>query len=84
MQVRSRFTPFFTAMLAVVLSLGAVAMAPPASAAVGTLTFVGTSNTAGNHRNHTVTIPASTVAGDALVLFLTMSSTTSTINNPAG
>ena len=55
-----------------------------AGAAPPDLTFVGTSNTAGNRTSHTVNIPAGVQAGDTLVAFLTTNSTTATVNNPAG
>ena len=78
-----RKVTWISVLLAVVASVLAV-VAPPASAAAGALSLVGTSNTAGNRTSHTVTIPAGVQAGDTLVAFLTMNSTTPTVNDPAG
>ncbi|MCW2781998.1 MAG: domain containing protein, partial [Marmoricola sp.] len=58
-----------------------IAMAPTASAAPGTLSFVASTSNAGNRTSHPIQIPAAVHAGDRLVLFLTTNSTTTTVNN---
>ena len=55
--------------------------APAAAAADPTLSHVGAASTAGNRITHSVVIPATVVANDTLVLFLTTNSTTSTVND---
>ncbi|MFN8188916.1 MAG: PKD domain-containing protein [Nocardioidaceae bacterium] len=76
------------ALVAVVLAIGSLAatlvLAPSASAAPGTLSYVDSATTAGARSSHRVTIPATVQPGDALVLFLTTNSSTATINNLAG
>jgi hypothetical protein len=57
-----------------------LAIAPAAHAAAGELSFVDAASTAGNRTNHTVRIPTTVNAGDALVLYLTTNSTSSTID----
>jgi large repetitive protein len=57
------------------------AIAPTAHAAAGELSFVDAASTAGNRTNHSVRIPTTVNAGDALILYLTTNSTTSTIND---
>ncbi len=55
--------------------------APPASAAPGTLSYVGGASTAGSRSNHRVVVPAAVQPGDALVLFLSTNSSTATVNS---
>jgi large repetitive protein len=75
---------------AVVLALVAgllplFAIAPAAHAAPGELSFVAAASTAGNRTNHTVAVPTAVEAGDALVLYLTTNTTSTTIGgNPTG
>ncbi len=78
-----RKVTWISVLLAIVASVLVVG-APPASAAAGALTHVGTSSTAGNRTSHTVTIPAGVQAGDTLVAFLTTNTTATTVNDPAG
>ena len=61
----------------------AVVTAPAATAADETLSHVASASSQGNRSNHTVRIPASVQAGDALVLFLTWNSV-KTATGPAG
>src|SRR5215211_2255632 len=71
-----------TLVLALVAGLLPLLAIPPAAyAAVGELSFVDAASTAGNRSNHTVRIPTTVNAGDALILYLTTNSTTSTIND---
>jgi PKD repeat protein len=79
---RSRILSVFIAVLSVLLPAVAVTAAAPAAHAVpGEISFVGAASTAGNRSSHTVQVPAAVQAGDALVLYLTTNSTTSTVNN---
>jgi large repetitive protein len=79
---RSRILSVFVAVLSVLLPAVAVtAAAPAAHAAPGEISFVDAASTAGNRSSHTVAIPATVEAGDALVLYLTTNSTTSTVND---
>ena len=72
------------AVLAVLLSLLAVAGSGPARAVDGVVTYVGADSTAGNRTAHVARIPAAVQAGDALVLVLTTNDTTSAVTAPAG
>ncbi len=71
---------------ALVSTLSAVALGPvpQASAAPATLTSVGAASTGGLRTAHTVRVPATVVAGDTMLLFLTTNSPSGTIANPAG
>ena len=84
MRVRNRLASVLSVLGVVALLATILALAPAAGAAPPDLTFVGTSNTAGNRTSHTVTIPAGVQAGDTLVAFLTTNSTTATVTDPAG
>jgi PKD repeat protein len=66
------------------LLAGAVLTAPVAQAAGETLSHVASVSTAGNRASHTVRIPASVQAGDALVLSLTWNSVKAVTTPPAG
>lgn len=55
-----------------------------AQAADGQLSFAGAASTAGNRTSHTVQVPSTVAAGDALLLFLTTNATTATVADPAG
>ena len=68
--------------LALILGLLPVfAITPTAHAAADDVTYVDAASTAGNRTAHVVRIPTSIRAGDALVLYLTTNSTTSTFND---
>ena len=84
MKVRSRFRPLLSAAVMVAMLASLAALAPSASAAPPTLSFAGSNATAGNRTNHTVPMPAGIQAGDTLVAFLTLNSTTATVTDPAG
>lgn len=64
-------------------TLAVLSAVPPASAAVGTLSFVDAASTAGNRTAHRVTVPATVETADTLVLYLTVNAAT-TIDTPAG
>lgn len=57
------------------------AISPDEAVAPGEITFVDANTTAGNRPGHSVTIPQSVRPGDRLVLFLTVNSTSSTIDD---
>lgn len=59
-------------------------LAPRAQAATGEVSFVAANSTAGNRTNHTVAVPTTVQAGDALVLYLTTNSDTAVINTLRG
>ena len=84
MKLRSRFRPLLSAAVMVAMLASLAALAPSASAAPPTLSFAGSNATAGNRTNHTVPMPAGIQAGDTLVAFLTLNSTTATVTDPAG
>ncbi|ONI67685.1 hypothetical protein BWI15_31810 [Kribbella sp. ALI-6-A] len=68
--------------VALVPVLGAtVVLAPSASAAAGELSYVGGASTSGARTSHTVRIPATVQAGDALVLHLTVNATVGTLTD---
>ena len=77
--IRSSIGTVVLALIAGLLPLFAIA--PAAHAAAAELSFVDADSTAGNRTNHTVRIPATVNAGDALVLYLTTNSTDSTITD---
>ena len=65
--------------------LAGPALAPPAAAAPGELSYVGATSSAGNRTSQTVRTPASVEEGDVLLLALTTNSTTTTIGaSPTG
>ncbi len=73
-----------TAALVVALLPGVglgVMSAQPASAAPGTLSFVDAATTVGSRSNHRVVVPASVQPGDALVMFMTVNSSTKPLND---
>lgn len=70
-----------TALTLVLATLVAPTFAPPASAAVGVISFVDAASTAGNRTAHTVRVPAGVRTGDLLLLTLTTNSTTSTLTD---
>ena len=71
--IRSGIGTLVLALVAGLLPLFAIP--PAAHAAAGELSFVDAASTAGNRTSHTVRIPATVNAGDALVLYLTTNST---------
>ncbi|MGD9958711.1 PKD domain-containing protein [Nocardioides sp.] len=58
-------------------------VADPAQA-TSDVSFVGSSETSGNRRAHSVTVPAATQPGDTLVLFMTLNSSNGTVTGPTG
>ncbi len=69
-------------LLPLIAALAAVpALATPAAAAPGEISYVGAASTAGNRTAHTVQIPGSVEEGDVMVLAITTNSTTTTVNN---
>ena len=84
--VRSRRALAIVVLATLVASLAvlSIAAAPPAEAADGNLSHVASASTAGNLTNHSVQIPNSVQAGDALLLFMTTNSTSSTVSTPSG
>jgi PKD repeat protein len=84
MKVRRRVRPLVTAVVMTAMLSSVIALAPSAGAAPPTLSFVGSNATAGNRINHTVGLPEAIRAGDTLVAFLTVNSTTATVSDPAG
>ena len=71
--IRSSIGTLVLALVAGLLPL--LAIPPAAHAAAGELSFVDAASTAGNRTSHTVRIPTTVQAGDALVLYLTTNST---------
>jgi PKD repeat protein len=69
-------------LVALVPALGLTAvLATSASAAAGEISFVGATSNFGARTSHTVRIPATAQAGDALVLYITANATTGTISD---
>ena len=58
--------------------------AAPSSATAATLSFVDAASSSGNRTGHVVRLPANVLAGDRLVLFLTVNSLSGTLGSPAG
>lgn len=56
----------------------------PATAADGVVSHVASVTAAANSTSHRARVPAGTQAGDTLVIFLTVNSTTGTVSAPAG
>ena len=77
---RRRFLPAALS-VSVIAAMAVIVLAGPAQAAAGEISFVGAASTAGNRSSHTVAIPAAVQAGDALVMYLTMNTTTVTVTD---
>ncbi|TDO47196.1 PKD repeat protein [Kribbella sp. VKM Ac-2527] len=70
------------ALVALIPALGlTAALAPSASAAPGEISFVGGTSNGGARTAHTVRVPATAQAGDALLLYITINATTGTISD---
>ncbi|QNE21465.1 PKD domain-containing protein [Kribbella qitaiheensis] len=83
--VRGRRRPVSLLLAALVALVPAVALttvlAGSASAAAGQLSFVAATSNGGNRTAHTVRVPATAQAGDALLLYITTNETTSVMSD---
>ena len=81
-----RLTALLTTTVVSALALAALGPLPSANAALPapTLSYVGAASAAGSTTSHVVKVPATVIAGDTMLLFITANTKTGTMTGPTG